>query len=977
MEFPHLNDSEFPIIDNVDVYKYRNELDYSRFDHTQMKLTLCSVPWDMGEAHVGQRTITGIGNVVYFGSEQQRDAWFAAIPNTECFRFETKYRELHTTKEINVPVPFDIACQMNYLVVEYALLPSDSGTMLEYENDSGVRKWFWFVRDVQMLAPNTTKLELILDAWQTFIYRFDISEMILERGHAPLAAVDVDDYLADPIDNYDDLSCEDVTFGESSIVKSSHPFVFNDGTMYAIISTTANPQGDFGTKAAETWKVPSGIYNALGVPSVYHFALAVNDLNYFSLMITRNTPQFWQTVKGIWIADARLLDLGTSFTFGNRTCYMVGSGTLDADLHTLSKADFGYDQRYADLAKLYTFPYAHIEITDQDGNPIIVRIEDTDGSLRVSAKINMVFDFLNIDCTVKGIGSAAARNITFKNLDSKTFGIEGNWYDVVKHYKIPTYGIQLDAATEYDYSAYFDRKQAQLAAETAKTNAYNSAETAKDNATDRAETEKTIAYRNALTAKDDSSDRGWLNLQNAGDNADMQKADAEDRAYAEWDIAYNNANTMYSDASDNSTCMTDNAELQAGQYGYNNTMESIAEAKLRAANLLTYSYEGAKCAAGNAYANNCVNNEIQADLASTSVSNAQGTLGAITSGAAQGASAGVPGAVVGAIGGLVGGLVNAHYADQQTAIGVNLKQSQVTASNSFNTQMQNLADNYNGGLQAGGQTGLAISEKQNETAAANSLTTGTAANSAATLLGNAERDRDNEKDNSDETYHMLVDGYTTTGGHTYYGVAKRDYETALQVAQRTYDIEVQGSGISFEGIVNRDYANAIDNADDRYELEMGNGTDNDGIIQRDYDTAIANADNSYDLAIEAIENATKQAALREPFEYGEYANADTATTRPQMIVSNVVTQRDGDIAQAGDEFLRYGYMYNRRWDFNGDWCVMPKFTYWKLSDFWVKNLDIPDYYADSLRFFLMGGVTVWSDPSDIGNITIYENREGD
>ena len=35
-----------------------------------------SVSEDMGEAHIGARTISGIGNVAYFGSKENRDAWF-------------------------------------------------------------------------------------------------------------------------------------------------------------------------------------------------------------------------------------------------------------------------------------------------------------------------------------------------------------------------------------------------------------------------------------------------------------------------------------------------------------------------------------------------------------------------------------------------------------------------------------------------------------------------------------------------------------------------------------------------------------------------------------------------------------------------------------------------------------------------------------------------------------------------------------
>ena len=92
--FPHLDTvNAFPP-DNVDVYKFDTDFDYSRYDARQMDIMICRVPWDMGEAHIGNRTIGGIGNVVAFEDEEERDDWFASIPDDECFRFSTKFKDL-------------------------------------------------------------------------------------------------------------------------------------------------------------------------------------------------------------------------------------------------------------------------------------------------------------------------------------------------------------------------------------------------------------------------------------------------------------------------------------------------------------------------------------------------------------------------------------------------------------------------------------------------------------------------------------------------------------------------------------------------------------------------------------------------------------------------------------------------------------------------------------------------------------------
>ena len=88
---------------------------------------------------------------------------------------------------------------------------------------------------------------------------------------------------------------------------------------------------------------------------------------------------------------------------------------------------------------------------------------------------------------------------------------------------------------------------------------------------------------------------------------------------------------------------------------------------------------------------------------------------------------------------------------------------------------------------------------------------------------------------------------------------------------------------------------------------------------------------------------------------------------------NVVTQNDYAIRRTADEFARYGYRYDGQWDFNGNWNIGKYFTYWKLRDFWIENISVPDMYIDQIRFFLLEGVTIWRNPETIGKVSVYEN----
>jgi len=796
------NESDFPHVDNVNVYKYDNNFDYGRFDAPQMELQICSVPWDMGEAHIGNRTISGIGNVVYFETKAKRDKWFDDIPDSQCYRFTTKFKELHRSLEIDVPIPYDMCAKHNYLRVKYNKLANDDSP-IRYEGNDGLREWFWFIREVEFLAPSTTRLHLLDDAFQTWIYDVDVSGMVLERGHAPMFAVDVDDYLADPVNESAYLLTEDVNFGNASVCRHIDALSLNDGNMYACIATTANLQGTWGSKAGNDWQVPAATsYTQQGQPSVYVFAVAVANLNTFLANVTASYPQLKQTVQGVFFASSELLTLGTAFTFASVTCYPMSASRKTLDLCELDKSLFGYPSDYADIAKLYTSPYAHIEVTDESGNVDTIRIEDTTGTLEVSAALSIAYPFITIDAHLLGTGGDASATVTYKNVSSHTFGISGQWYDTLRSWKVPTFAVVLDAATEYDYSTHFERAQAVVDYTTAHTNADASADTMKANADASADT---MIANAALT------------------------------------VTANSATVARSNTSAN--------DALSYTQTYNSGM-ALAN------NIIT----------GAGTASTIAANEMQGSISAASGA-AQSVVGAVGSAATGNVAGAVTGVINGAIG-AAGTLASTAVANGLTATMGNLAQSSNTASAT--------ASNTKSSWDTSNQTSTAT----DLTDIQNTLTTGTTANSAATMKANATRDQTTQK---------------------------------------------------------------------------------------------ANATRTENAAQSAIDNGIAQAALNEPYLFGTFANGDSAATKPIALFAHIVTQSTSAISRAGDEFLRYGYMYDGQWDFDGNWNVGKYFTYWKLRDFWVSNLNVPDMYMDKLRFFLFGGVTVWRSPEHIGNVTVYDN----
>lgn len=776
------NKSEFPHLANVDTYKFDNDFDYGRFDYEQMTLQICTVPWDMGEAHIGARTISGIGNVVYFSTKEKRNQWFANIPDTDCYRFSTKFKELHRDGFIDVPIPYDMCAKHNYLVVHYEKFANENSPVI-FEGDDGLVDWFWFIREVEFLAPNTTRLHILDDAFQTWIYDVNVTGMILERGHAPMFATRADEFLTNPLDENTYLLTEDVNFGDATQVKHIDALTLNSSNMYACIATTANPQGLWGTKANGDWRVPCmSAYTNNGAPSVYVFAVAPSNLDTLLSNIDTLVPQFKQTIQGVFFASTELVTLGTSFTFAGITCYPLTSTRQTLDFVELEKNLFGYPSKYADIAKLYTSPYAHLEITDENGQTDVIKIEETEGQIQVSAAMSLAYPFVNIDAHLLGVGGNAGATVTYRNVDAHTFGVSGQWYDTLKSWAVPTFAVVQEPSVNNDYATYYDRAQ------------------------------RVVDYTTAQT--------------NENANADTMVANTDIV------IAANTASTARS----NTSAQTDSTNTQ----NYNTGVAA-------ADNILVASSATSTISA----------NEQQGNI-SAAAGIANGVVGAVGNA--------VSGNPVGAVSSAVGGVIGAASTLASTAVANGLTAAQATytqASNSAHATASNTKTSWDVNNQTGTNTDL--------TDIQNNMSSGTAANSAATQKANAARN--------------------------------------------------------------------------------------------------AAASQS------AIDNDVLQAGIGEPLQFGAFANGESATTKPIALFAHVVTQSKSAIASAGDEFLRYGYMLDMQWPFDGDWNVGKYFTYWKLRDFWVRNLNVPDMYMDKLRFFLFGGVTIWRKPEDIGNVTVYENFE--
>lgn len=463
--FPHLGDTAFPHLSNVDVWQYRNNFDYSRWEDNA-RIKLCTVNWD-----------ADYNNVVNWKSDEARNAYFDGLEG--CKVDEPTMFQVQPDGTVKVPVPFNAATQCNYLVLDYPVM-STPDNPVSYAAPARNR-FLYFCEAVEELAPNTTLCHVQLDVWSTYINSVDVSGMMLARGHAPMASVTAADYLKNPYANQAMLTAPDVTFGTFARTPSLKSHIFN-GEVLAVITMSATSWGIWGTKAAGTWRVPAEPLYFDDTPSLLSLSVAPANLAPLLTAMKTEVPQAFQTIRAVWFAPVELVETGEPYTFAGTSVRRVFANPwTDFEVAAWSKSDFGYPAKCDDMAKLYTYPYARI-MAHTDAGDIEVKVEETEGNISVAARLNLAGPFINVDTYVH-LGGASA-SLAFAATSSITMPWAGDALKTLRSLEIPSFAVYLDAGTVNDYATHFDRAQANTALQNAYTSATASAKTALDNGID-------------------------------------------------------------------------------------------------------------------------------------------------------------------------------------------------------------------------------------------------------------------------------------------------------------------------------------------------------------------------------------------------------------------------------------------------------------------------------------------------------------
>lgn len=964
LDFPHLNDTRFPNIDNVDVYAHQVVFDYTRWQ-PNTKVYLCNVRWN-GDYE----------DCVKFKDDAARDAWFdelvtkTATDNPDCavaFEFATNVVQ----GQVKVPVPYDRATQFNYLVVDVPVMTSDDN-LLPYETKDGNRRWHFFVEGFEATSPSTTRLNIQLDYWTQYINSVGFNYFLLERGHAPVSATDTDTYLANPLDNNNLLLTPDIDFGGETISKHSEFIPFGNGEKVLCFASTCAPAlfskiGTVTTDSSATFSDPvfsdesnypdnkdygghsrwgymyhvenygygsgknyscvttpaGNVVSADGrVPSnVTVYAIAATSAAGFLSAVTEKSPSFLKTIVACFMVAKELVTYGTSHSIAGYTVYECNGNESNVKDLKLTKSMFDIPERYQKFAKLYTFPYSELEITDNDGKTVRVRVEET-GSISAHTITSIAFPYLNMRMFLTGIGGKGSNSYEWQDLrGSHDAEISGSdWYRFCFDMNIPTYALYMDGQTSWELNNY--NRSLSNARNSALVNYHNSVRQANNvcnNARDSADTNKTNS-RNAEAVRYNNIVK-TSNVNHVNTNNDANTLDT------------NNANSRAC-ASDNTA--TSNAMNTA------NTSEAIAFDSRDVQNEYVRDQKLVQNAAQQSTTVTAAENE---STTATAAANSESTqIQGRNSALAQAVTAGVAGAVAG---GLLG---TAAAPGIGSAIGA-AAGGIATASATYDSA--NVA--------GGAQKTAASAVVQANSASTRAVNTGNAANMEDNHSLNVTQHESKDIYNTNTNTNACNAATATTNRNNECNKANTDNTTATM---RTNATNVDNNNVTCAG----DYRDTMYANADRLNS-----------------TATTNAVYTAQAAIAAAQDILRNTQNESKATFNDSRNdapvklcdysGNTAPdyNRTRGIQIKVRTQSNNAIACAGDEFTRFGYMLNQIWQVN-DLCMMKHFTYWKAKDCWVYDVcETSDLAQGVIAGIFRSGVTVWSDPTEIGRVNPYDN----
>ena len=734
-KFPHLEDSPSYPGPGRELYKQIP----GSFDSGEWQegatITLLSVPWGIYDAET-QTDVPGFDTTV------ERDSWFKNYiythNNNESHVLDT-YVRYQIKGSVDLPFTFDYAARYNYMIVDYPDAPVQYGT-------EGLRRWFFHITAIDYDSPSCTRVSITPDWWTTCAPLMTINHMILERGHAPVALSNVDKYLKDPVNNSDYLLSPDVDFGGAERVAAAKNFVFNDGVIYAVVCMRGiDLTGNFADYAMSA---TAQVTFTDGQLTSWQCAVKSNDLEQFLKAMHTQAPQACENIEAVFLAGEKLINLGAKVSIFGVDAWLGLSGKHSSYTFALNKGDFGFDSKIADLAKLYTAPYSHVEVSDEKGQITRINVEELSGAgVVVDYAFNAAFPWLKLSANVANM-CGDAQTINFSNVTSHDIKAGGRWYQTLRSWDVPCFKVCQVASETYDYQQHYNVEQQKKNAETTYNNTINSIDTSYNNAIASNQTsyDNTAAVNNTAQV-------------NANNNATL--------------VAANNAITVAANTTTTQRSIDGNLSVTLRA---NTKMDNDASADVA---MSSASYAADQAAIGTAGVTNLAN--AASGMINVLASTATGALGGAAVGAAAGGVGAIPGAVIGGVAGLATTTISAATGTMSNVV------SQSNNSDIYGATISQVdAKKRNAKTYATDATSTTNNVMLDNTSTTNTASTSIAENSANNSITNAANTRSTSDANNVRSKNT-ADANAERNKFASTGNAQRTRSNALAAVQAGID----------------------------------------------------------------------------------------------------------------------------------------------------------------------------------------------
>lgn len=146
-----------------------------------------------------------------------------------------------------------------------------------------------------------------------------------------------------------------------------------------------------------------------------------------------------------------------------------------------------------------------------------------------------------------------------------------------------------------------------------------------------------------------------------------------------------------------------------------------------------------------------------------------------------------------------------------------------------------------------------------------------------------------------------------------------------------------------------------------------------GNAARTRNQTIANAKRTMLNTRDNATNTYRDMYNQPPAPVGAYTGDPWADEMAQRAyVVKVRTQSKSALMQAGMYMLRYGIASNKLYN-RPKLTACRHYTYWRADDVWLTNDIAPNDALDAIRDRFAAGVTIWSDPTEIGGDYLAAN----